>query len=102
MSKRISERMLAARPQAIADYRALMIRKRRGEPEQGDALRLRQARTILQASGGLPNVEYGTLETSKRGERRFIMATAKKNRATERAGGAQVGQSPPPSEGAEQ
>ena len=98
MHKRISERMLAARPQAIAAYRELMIRKRQGEAEQGDALRLREARAILQGSGGLPSVEYGLLETSKRGERRFIMATAKKNRAIERAIGRSVGGSPPPSE----
>jgi hypothetical protein len=94
MSKRISERMLAARPQAIASYRALMIRKRRGEAEQGDALRLREARAILQGSGGLPSVEYGLLETSKRGERRFVMATAKQNRAIERAGGVPDGKTP--------
>ncbi len=85
MSKRLSERMLAARPQAITTYRELMIRKRQGAAEQGDALRLREARTILQSSGGIPSVEYGLLETSKRGERRFIMATAKQNRAIERA-----------------
>lgn len=101
MSKRISERMLAARPQAIVAYRELMIRKRRGEAEQGDALRLREVRTILQSSGGLPGVEYGLLETSKRGERRFIMATAKKNRATERAAGRPGSEPAPPSENLE-
>ena len=101
MSKRISERMLAARPQAIATYRELMLRKRQGESEQGDALRLREARTILQSSGGLPSVEYGLLETSKRGERRFIMATAKRNRATERAAGRPLAAAPPTSESSE-
>lgn len=56
--QKIPDALLAARPQALVDYRELMIRKRGGEPLKGDASRLKAARTLLRLSGGIPHVDY--------------------------------------------
>jgi hypothetical protein len=56
--EKISDTLLAARPQALVAYRELMIRKRDGEPIKGDATRLKAARAVLRRSGGIPRVEY--------------------------------------------
>lgn len=56
--EKIPDTLLAACPQAVVAYRELMLRKRSGEPQKGDAARLKMARALLRRSGGIPRVEY--------------------------------------------